>query len=237
MKYKYIIINSDPETNSDLEKLVNLRTELKHQNTFNSIPQALNYLEETGEKPDLAFIYIKGINLDELKETMTAKNLNNSYTVCIAEHPNQAHHSYEIGFNDFLAPPIQHDRFNLCVDRMLKHSATKSNAYFMAKLKRGDTTQVAVYYKDLTIIESDGNYLKFITEENTYTRYGTLSGMEKKLEGKPYIRINRSFIISTNHIEGRPVKHQVKMIARKEPISIGSQFRLAFKKAIGSAYI
>ena len=70
---------------------------------------------------------------------------------------------------------------------------------------------------DVLYFESDGSYVKTVTEKETYTERCTLNEIEDKL-GKRIIRIHRSFLINKDKIQEYNSK-EVYIEGRAIPIS------------------
>lgn len=50
-------------------------------------------------------------------------------------------------------------------------------------------------------IESDGNYVRLHVPQRSYLIRETLTGMEQKLDGDQFVRINRSIIVNIDRIK------------------------------------
>ncbi|WP_316814645.1 LytTR family DNA-binding domain-containing protein [Pedobacter nyackensis] len=132
------------------------------------------------------------------------------YLVFTSAHSRYAIDAFGVQANEYLLKPISMSKFALMIDRLIKlDEAIKKEAdkedYFFIK-----TDQVQKYIKvnlkDLVAIEGLNNYVKIHTVAGMHIAYLTMKELEAKLEGNDsFIRVQRSFIISTdfiNKVEG-----------------------------------
>ena len=66
---------------------------------------------------------------------------------------------------------------------------------------KSNSRLVKIYNKDIYFVEALKDYVVINTLNNRYTIHSTMKEIEKKLEGRHFLRVHRSFIISLNKID------------------------------------
>jgi len=66
---------------------------------------------------------------------------------------------------------------------------------------KSNSRLVKIYNKDIYFVEALKDYVVINTLNNRYTIHSTMKEIEKKLEGRHFLRVHRSFIVSLNKID------------------------------------
>ena len=66
---------------------------------------------------------------------------------------------------------------------------------------KSNSRLVKIYNKDIYFVEALKDYVVINTHNNRYTIHSTMKEIEKKLEGRHFLRVHRSFIVSLNKID------------------------------------
>ncbi|TYA74040.1 LytR/AlgR family response regulator transcription factor [Seonamhaeicola marinus] len=102
---------------------------------------------------------------------------------------------------------------------------SKAQEEHVIHLKEGNQRhKIAV--KDILFIESLKNYVKITTLENELTIYKSLSALEDMLPKNMFLRVHRSFIVSTEHISSYS---PTKVILNNVTIPVGRKYKEAVK--------
>lgn len=167
--------------------------------------QALLGITGATEKIDILF-------MDVDMPTMTGLVLSEAirhkikYLIITTAHSKYAVDAFGVQANDYLLKPISLNKFALVVNRLLKFEADNSKVvsaedFFYVRTDQAQKL-VRINIKDLLAIEGGNNYINIHTLEKMHTAYLTMKEMETKLEGySSFIRVHRSFIISSDWIE------------------------------------
>jgi two-component system LytT family response regulator len=153
------------------------------------------------------------------------------YLVFTTAHSKYAIDAFGVQANEYLLKPISMSKFALMINRLLKSEIDlkreiKHEEFFFIK-----TDQVQKYVKinlkDLVAIEGLNNYVKIHTVNAMYIAYLTMKELETKLEGNnSFIRVQRSFIISTdfiNKVEGATIT-----LNNKLDVPLGTTYKKQF---------
>jgi len=54
--------------------------------------------------------------------------------------------------------------------------------------------------EDITHIEAQDDYIALITKERSYLKKETLSGLEKRLDSRYFVRIHRSYLLNIEYL-------------------------------------
>lgn len=106
---------------------------------------------------------------------------------------------------DYLHKPISKDRFQNAVSKAinlfrLKHEATpvEDENYIFVK---SNLKNRKVFLNKLKYIEALGDYVKFVTEKDTFVVLATMKSFENQLPSDKFLRIHKSYIVNLDKIE------------------------------------
>ncbi|MDQ0968486.1 two-component system LytT family response regulator [Flavobacterium sp. W4I14] len=198
---------------------------LKLIKTYTDPELALQDIIALENNIDFAFIDVKMSGLDRLAvATQIAHKVAN--IVLVSEHLQYAIDGYNINAKHFLCKPFNFSSFEKTVNAVINNIA-KEKPYIMVKLS---CTQIRrVYVDEIIAVEGNGNYINIYTTDAVLTPYYKLVDMEHNLKAFLFMkRINKSYIISTKHIE----KIDGFLISLKNGlnVSVGESYRSNFKK-------
>jgi DNA-binding LytR/AlgR family response regulator len=118
------------------------------------------------------------------------------------------------------------ERLNVS-DRKPTQKIAKEENYLFVK---AEGKIFKINHDELLYAEAKGNYTKIVTADRVITPNISFMNFEKMLPPLLFIRVHRSFIINKSkidHIEGN------RLFINKTEISIGSNYRDSFLKALG----
>lgn len=153
------------------------------------------------------------------------------YLVFTTAHAKYALDAFSVQANEYLLKPISMSKFALMVNRLIKSEASlkrevKTEDFFFIKT---DQTQryIKVNLRDLIAVEGLNNYIKIHTLSGTYVAYLTMKEMEAKLDGNDnFMRVQRSFIISMDHIN--KVEASTILLSNKLEVPLGTTYKKYF---------
>lgn len=132
---------------------------------------------------------------------------------------------FELEAVDYLLKPISFERFLKAVNRVMdnpvslpglqeeKSAVNTAFIYF-----RSDRRMIKVILDDILYIESLKDYIRIVTVQSTIITKQSISSLEEQLPHEKFLRIHRSFIISTNRISS--YTHELVWVGQTElPIS------------------
>ncbi len=113
--------------------------------------------------------------------------------------------SYEFNVIDYLLKPISFERFskaiNKIVDGRLYTQAAKENMPADHIFIKCNSKFFKVNFSEIIYIEGMKDYLKIHTAEYKLVTHQTMAEIEQLLPVKQFIRVHKSYIVSTNYIK------------------------------------
>ena len=192
--YKCIIIDDEELARGLIANYVGRLDFLTIVGSFESPIQAINTLKS--ENIDLVFL---DIQMPEIKGTDFAKMLDSHtrviFTTAYSEY---ALEGFELNALDYLLKPITFTRFLAAVNK-IKSEAPKTNTNEFITVKSGyDLHKLKL--EDIVFIESDSEYVNFITSDKKVMSHNSLKSLENELPSTTFIRVHRSFIVNKNKV-------------------------------------
>lgn len=213
---KYLIIDDEPIAHRIIEGYAkDMPQLLKVGNSYNAL-EALNVLQN--ESVDLIFL---DINMPQLTGFEMLRTLSKPPEVIVTTaYQEFAVEGYELEVVDYLLKPFSFERFLKAVNKVvLQHSATKSvtdekevqDSVFLKE----DRKLRKVKLDQIRYIEAYGNYCKVHLGDVVVITPEKISGLEKILSPKSFLRVHKSFIIAKYHIdaiEGNKIRVNDKFV-------------------------
>lgn len=186
----------------------------------------------SNQQVDLIFL---DIQMPKLKGLDLLKALPHPPLVIITSaYEEYALESFALDVCDYLLKPFRFERFLKAVNKahrlyQLKHQqAELEQKQFFIKV---DKRHVQLNYDEVQYFESYGNYVKVWVGDAYHLTPRTLSSFEEQIQLPEFIRIHKSFVVNTKHVdylEGNQV-----MMKNQNALPLGKNHRQAFKQLIG----
>ena len=202
MKYKYLIVDDEPLARkldgSHASKIEGLELTGELGNAI----EASNFLRT--HTVDLIFLDIQMPEITGLQFISTLKNP--PAIILTTAFRDFAPEAFELDVIDYLLKPISFERLlksvNKFFDRKANSSATSigiENQEAFLHLK-ADRKVHKIPVQDVLYIESLDGYVKVHLKDKIIITRENISTLEQKLTGNLFVRIHRSFIVSTNAV-------------------------------------
>ena len=195
---KAIAIDDEPLALEVIRSHAAKVTFLELEGVFTNAFEGLDYLQK--HPVDLLFLDIKMPDISgiEFYHSLRHKPMV-IFTTAYSEH---AVTGFDLDAVDYLLKPFSLPRFlKACTKaneiHQLRSSSKPSDHIF---IKTG-YEQVKVMYDDIYYLESEGNYISFVTKNGKLLTRMTFAEVESLLPHTDFIRIHRSFIISKNQVD------------------------------------
>lgn len=106
---------------------------------------------------------------------------------------------YEVGATDYVLKPVEYEKFAFRFGRVLRQVKKKEteNEYLILPTEDG---QDRVNLRDVLYMDVDHHYLSIHLKNKSYRIRQTMGDMEKKLEGKYFVRCDRSIMVNLSAI-------------------------------------
>jgi len=165
-------------------------------------------------RPDLLFLDVQmpGIDGFAVIETLAAAKLPLPRIIFVTAHDRFALRAFEVHAFDYLLKPVGEERFREALERVRAQRA-ESNGPFASRLHamleqlqreksysdrlliHEDSRAFFVPVTEISWIETDRNYLLLHRGKKTHTLRGTLDALQKTLDPKRFVRVNRGTIV------------------------------------------
>jgi len=106
---------------------------------------------------------------------------------------------------DYIHKPVSKDRFNNAVTKAINLFQLKSNGASLEDenfiFVKSNLKNRKVFLNKLDYIEALGDYVKFVTEKDTFVVLATMKSFEQQLPNDKFLRIHKSYIVNLEKVE------------------------------------
>lgn len=144
--------------------------------------------------------------------------------IIISGNSNNALKAFDYGVTDFLLKPLNIDRFDHAVRKVLSNN--RRNVVEEDKetfTVRSNLKNKQLNIKEVKWIEALGDYIKIITDKEKVIALSTMKSISDKLPNDRFLRIHRSYIVNLNKVDKFDCtsveidKHQIPMSRKQKP--------------------
>lgn len=221
-----IAIDDEPKALSIIESHVSRTDFLDLKATFTDPFKAVSFLEK--HQIDLIFL---DINMPDVSGFDFLKHLlYKPEIIFTTAHSEYAIQSYEVEAIDYLLKPFDFSRFLLAASKVkskLSEAKTSSSQEFLF-LNTGSSKR-KIHIADIFYIESDGNYVKYITKNERVMVRASIREVISILPSLLFVQVQRSFVVAVKWIDKIENNH---IYISDQEIPIGNTFKDDFLKRI-----
>ncbi|RYY90871.1 MAG: response regulator transcription factor [Chitinophagaceae bacterium] len=148
---------------------------------------------------------------------------------------------------DYLLKPFDEERFRQAVEKLRRLQATalptlleqfpKPRGPYLERLTSRNGARLRIIgVKDIYYIEAAGNYCKACTQDGFHLLSAPISEVQKKLDPAAFVRIHRSTIVHTAHIQSIETHFngEYKLTLRnRDVLKVSRSYKHAFNEAMG----
>lgn len=195
---KCIIIEDELPAQVILKKYLSKIPDTELVNTFQTAMKANDFFKEN--TADVVFL---DINLPDISGLDYIKTVKNPPKIVITTaYPDYALRSFELDtIVDYLVKPFSFDRFLKAISKvesqLVKPKASEKKAIYL----NIDKTIHKVYVEDILYLESDRNYIHFVTTTKKLTIIDSLKNWKETLNPNQFVQIHKSYIINLEKVE------------------------------------
>lgn len=105
---------------------------------------------------------------------------------------------------DYLHKPITKERFNIAINKALEQHKLRLGDYDTDgehMMIKSEHKKHKVYISDIKWVQALGDYIKLVTEYDSYVILSTMKDFEKGLSEEKFLRIHKSYIVNLDKIE------------------------------------
>jgi len=227
-----IIVDDEPLAREAVEMLIKEDNRLTLKETFNNATAAAEYLK--AHSVDLVFLDIQMPHITGLEFAREIPKT--TLVIFTTAYTQYAIDSYEVDAIDYLVKPIEIERFSKAIDKAIAYyslliNAEKEEAEPMVNEEfmfvKSERRFFKVNFKEILFIEGLKDYVIIQMKEQRIITKMNLKTIHEMLPQKDFLRINKSYIINTDHIDSFDNND---VFIGKHEIGIGSSYRDTFFK-------
>jgi DNA-binding LytR/AlgR family response regulator len=214
-----IVIDDSDLDRKSVENEVNNSSDLKLIGSFDNCIEALSFFNV--HQPDILFVDIDMPDINGLEFIRTINNTG-TVNVIISSHPEYALEGFLLKVFDFILKPLETDRFDVTVKRILDFTQLKNKAEAYDVLfeqedivfKDGLST-IKLDINEILYLEAFGDYTKIVTDKKVHLTLTTLSKFVESLPLGKFVRIHRSYAVlkgKVNEIGNREISISDKVL-------------------------
>jgi len=190
--------------------------------------KALDFLEEN--RIQLIFL---DINMPDISGLELSRIIQKSQSLIIftTAYSEYALESYNVEAVDYLLKPFEFARFHAAVLKAQNRLRTSSNALLEFFFVKTGGERSKIRYQDVRYIEGNGNYVTYHLQNEKVLVRSTIKQALSGLPASGFVQIQRSYIVSLNHIDTIRDNH---IHIGEVRISIGPKYREHFQAIINS---
>lgn len=203
MRYKCLIVDDEPLALNILESYISIVPNLELTGKCLNALEAMKILQS--DPVDIMFI---DIEMPQLTGTEFLRSLLKPPKVIFTTaHKQFAHEAFELDAVDYLLKPISLERFIKAINKIDNRGGPENKMeikepgipYMPFLYFRVERQMVKVLLDQILYIESLKDYVKIVCENQApIISKQTISALEEMLPRKKFLRIHRSFIISSD---------------------------------------
>lgn len=200
MNLRCVVVDDSSIQRMSIVKLVKEHPALTLIAEYSSAVDTKKGLNDT--EVDLIFLDIEMpiINGFELLDVLK----NKPQIIFVTGKTEYAFKAFDYDATDYLQKPITQERFNLGVEKAIEYHRLKfeNNAseeeyiFIKSNLKKRK-----IFINNILWIEALGDYIKLVTNEESYVILSTMKAFEKEVEEYSFLRIHKSYIVNLKKIK------------------------------------
>ncbi len=232
--YNCIIIDDEPIAIDVIKSHVERSALLGITETFSSSAKAFSFLQKN--HVDLVFIDIQmpGLTGLEIIKTLARK----PRFIITSAYREYALDGYDLDVLDFLVKPVSYERFLKSLSKFINTSAiaapTNASAPRFIFIREG-RKMTKIFLDSILFLESQKDYIRIVTNEESFTTRGTMSYYEQWLPKNEFSRVHRSYLVSVSKIKAY-TDEDIEM-NDGQLIPVGELYRKPFREVLQKHFL
>lgn len=199
--YRCVAIDDSEMSLLSVRELIKPFLDFEIEKSFDNAIEALSYLK----KNDIDLVFIDMLMPQLSGFELLSKIGRDVNAIIISDHKEYALDAFSFNAIDYMQKPLSQERFALAIDKFVTKVSTKANENIAEKefiFVKVDGIFRKIEINEIVLVENVGNYVSIHTTKDVVSLYGTLKEMENKLTNTKFFRPHRSFLVSSDFVEG-----------------------------------
>lgn len=198
---KCAVVDDSSLQRLSIVKLIKDHPNLKLVAEYNNAIETKNGLLDT--EVDLIFLDIEMPILSgfELLDDLP----NKPQIIFVTGKTKYAFKAFDYDAVDYIHKPVNKERFNNAVTKAINLYNLKTNGTPIEDenfiFVKSNLKNRKVFLNKLKYIEALGDYVKFVTEKDTFVVLATMKSFEEQLPQNQFLRIHKSYIVNLEKVE------------------------------------
>ncbi|MBK1898008.1 LytR/AlgR family response regulator transcription factor [Chryseobacterium paridis] len=201
------------------------------QDSFQEADVALEYLKENRVDLVILDINMPGINGVELLQKLPYKPL----CIFMTLETQHAVKAFELDVVHYLVKPVDFETFKKAINKAKDFLQFKNSSELAEKedfiMFKSNYIMNKVFLKDIMWIQGFGEYIILVTPLKKYMILDRMSNFEEKFKDFGFIRVHKSYIVLTSHIDSYDVKNV--HLKGGDKIPLGRTYKTILKNHLG----
>ena len=234
---KFVVVDDEPLALEVLDGYLKKLDDVGSVHLFGNAGDAIRHLEK-----NQADILLLDIEMPEMTGIEFLTSLPDPpLTVFTTAYRNYAFEGYELGVIDFLLKPVSFNRFQQAIAKIREFLALKEQHINLEKIPGDEKTEfifvksgvqrIKLQFSDVTYIQGLKDYAIIYTHSGKILLKGSIKAMLDIFPQDRFIRVHKSFIVSTEKIT-RLERNRIVMNGQQIPI--GRNFRDQLEKTLNA---
>ena len=222
-----IVLEDEEPAQNLMRNYFNRILELELVEVFNNALDASDFLQN-----NIVDLIITDIEMPRLTGLDFIRMLSpKPQIIIITAYPNYALESYELDVLDYLKKPVSFERFKQGIEKVKRNlgfnvvsDKVMDESLFILVKENGKTIKVEL--DKIVYIEGLKDYVKIVMEEDRpIITHSTMKKMEEHLAPPKFIRVHKSYIISTLRIASFDATNSIIELKHKVEIPVGPLYK------------
>ncbi|MCJ7579851.1 MAG: LytTR family transcriptional regulator DNA-binding domain-containing protein [Candidatus Aminicenantes bacterium] len=164
------------------------------------------------EKPDVVFLDIQMPKLDGFDVLELLENP--PFIVFVTAYNEYALKAFETHALDYILKPVKSERLGKTLERVEKRlrehkrqpvsqllDQYQQHNIPLERILLRDRNRIHILQvEEIAYVEAQDDYVAFYTKERSHLKKETLSGLEKRLDSRRFVRIHRSYLLNIDYL-------------------------------------
>jgi DNA-binding LytR/AlgR family response regulator len=191
-----MVVDDDPVSRDILKNCIARNNRLKLIATFDNAVEASAAIEQ--KNVDLVFLDVEMPEMTGLQFLEKFKDI--PQVIMVTSEKKYAFEAFKYDVTDFLAKPVDMDRFKIAVDRAIYYEENVMRHREEEIFVKSEGVLVKLRTGDIEYVEAMGDYVKIVMMEGHHIVHSTMKAFEAKLP-ENFIRTHKSYIVNLSKVE------------------------------------